>query len=229
MEEGCIYCGQKLYLLKDGIVKCSACSKRYSPAKLKRQLALIETFCGDVTARAASQRLGIHYVTAKKFYDTLRLQLLVFLEQHYMEQIHKVQEYDEYLYLDHSKRKERRYIFDAHNFLSFDYGGKVYNILMPSLNRYKKSFLADGLDELYYNEFSKFLKIHRIAKLRSRDNTIVRFWKYFDEFMKKYKGVRHDNFIYYLKEAEFKFNFTMEERVPILTELLLKKRAADRR
>ncbi len=222
MTKACIHCGtERLYTLGDGTVKCSSCRRRYSPKKLRRRLGLIEAFCSDLTAREAAARLDINYVTAKKFYDTLRSLLLEALEQSYSNHSEEVLEYDEYLYLDHSKRKEKRYIFDAHNFLTFDYGGRVYNILMPSLNRYKKSFLADGLDELYYSEFSKFLKIHRIAKLRSIDNTIVRFWKFLDEFMKKYKGVKRDNFIYYLKEAEFKFNYGPEERVEMLTSLWL--------
>ena len=154
----------------------------------------------------------------KKIHEFRRL-LLPLLENAYASHREEIVEYDEYLYLDHAKRKEKKYIFDAHNFLTFDYGGKVYNILMPSLDRYKSGFLADGLADLYYDEFSRFLKIHRIAKLRSIDNTIVMFWKYFDEFMKKYKGIRPDNFIYYLKEAEFKFNHPMPERFEILKKV----------
>ncbi|BBG66386.1 hypothetical protein NNO_1683 [Hydrogenimonas sp.] len=231
MEEfknSCIYCGKRVYILGDGMLKCSSCAKRYSPAKIKRRFDLIEAFCGDLTAREAAKRLRINYVTAKKFYDEVRSLLLAYLEKSYSEHTQEILEYDEYLYLDHSKRKDKRYIFDAHNFLTFDYGGRVYNILMPSLNRYKKRFLADGLDELYYNEFSKFLKIHRIAKLRSIDNTIVRFWKYFDRFMKKYKGVKRDNFIYYLKEAEFKFNYEPGEREEILKRLWLETKTQNR-
>ncbi len=220
-KERCIRCNEQLYLLADGMVKCSACRYKYSPRKSARRLAIIESFCDELTAKETAGYLGINYITAKKSYDAIRKALLPFLEEAYAANRNNILEYDEYLYLDHTKRKERKYIFDAHNFLTFDYGGRVYNILMPSLSRYKSGFLADGLDELYYNEFSKFLKIHRIAKLRSFDNTIVRFWKYFDEFMKKYKGIKRDNFIYYLKEAEFKFNYEISERREILKRLWL--------
>jgi len=179
-------------------------------------MALIDAFCNERTAKESAETLSLNYVTVKKHYDAFRRLLLPLLEEAYASHREEIVEYDEYLYLDHAKRREKKYIFDAHNFLTFDYGGRVYNILMPSLDRYKGGFLADGLEELYYDEFSKFLRIHRIAKLRSLDNTIVRFWQYFDEFMKKYKGVRRDNFIYYLKEAEFKFNYPMPERADLL-------------
>jgi len=205
-EIRCVHCGGKLYRLKDGRVKCAACRRRYSPRQAAVRLRLIEAFCKDLTAKEAAESAGVSYLTAKNFYDRLRSPLLPWLEEAYARHRDEILEYDEYIYLDHTKRRDKRHIFDAHNFLTFDYGGKVYNILMPPLNRYKHSFLQDGLEELYYDEFSKFLKIHRIAKLRSLDNTIVAFWRYFDDFMKKYKGVRPENFVYYLKEAEFKFN-----------------------
>ncbi|BDY12492.1 transposase [Hydrogenimonas cancrithermarum] len=215
----CIYCNDRLYLLGDGMVKCSVCKRKYSPKKFARHMSLIEAFRDDFTTKEAADKLGLNYITAKRVYETLRKRLVSFLEEEYAGHREEIVEYDEYLYLDHTKRKDKKYIFDAHNFLTFDYGGRVYNILMPSLERYKNGFLADGLDELYYTEFSKFLKIHRIAKLRSIDNTIVRFWEYFDEFMKKYNGVRRENFIYYLKEAEFKFNYGTNEQIEILKKL----------
>ncbi|WP_456451398.1 transposase [Hydrogenimonas sp.] len=221
IENGlCHFCEGALYRLGDGRVKCSRCKRRYSLEKIEKERLFVNAFCQEASASEAARIAGVTYVTAKKHYDRLRRLLLPYLEACYADCRDGVLEYDEYIYLDHAKRRDKRHIFDAHNFLTFDYGGRVYNILMPSLNRYKQSFLADGLEELYYDEFSKFLKIHRIAMLRSIDNTIVAFWKYFDDFMKKYKGVRPENFVYYLKEAEFKFNHPMPEREEILLRLL---------
>jgi hypothetical protein len=176
-------------------------------AKLERKLKILESFCDDLNAKEAAELHGVSYVTAKNLYDTVRKKLLGFLEQKYMENRSRILEYDEHIYLDHNKRKNKRYIFDAHDFLTFDYGGKVYNILLPSLERYKNKFIEDGIDEIYYREFSRFLTLNRISRLNKLDNTIMHFWQYLDEFMKKYKGIRSDNFVYYLKEAEFKFNY----------------------
>ncbi|NPA30236.1 MAG: transposase [Epsilonproteobacteria bacterium] len=213
-------CGAPVYRLKDGRIRCSRCRRRYGLKRLEREYRLMQCFCDDLSARRAAQSAQTTYATAKKSYDRFRRLLLPYLEHCYTAHRDEVVEYDEYLYLDHSKRRDKRHIFDAHNFLTFDYGGKVYTILMPPLGRYKHAFLHDGLEDVYYEAFSRFLKIHRIARLRSLENTIVRFWRYFDEFMKKYKGIEADNFIYYLKEAEFKFNHPNPERAEVLRRLL---------
>jgi len=203
----CFYCNGTLNQLRDGRVKCAVCQRRYSPKKLSRHLALTKAFCQGRSAKEASEELDISYVTALSFYQKLRTGLLPLLERDYEAARDRIEQYEESLYLDHNKRSNKRYIFEAQNFLTFAYGKRVYNILMPSLERYKKSLVDDGLTKQYWEEFSRFLIFHRIAKLESRKNTIERFRHYFDEFMKNYKGVRRENFIYYLKEAEFKFNY----------------------
>ncbi len=222
----CIFCAGNLYTLSDGRVKCSKCKRRYSQKRVNILKELATYFCDGLTAKEASQKCGVSYPTASGYYKEFRELIALFLENEYAKNRENIKEYDEYLYLDHSKRRDRRKIFDAHNFLTFDYGGKVYNILMPSLHRYKHSFLDDGLEDLYYSEFSRFMKIHRIAKLASLDNTIVSFWKYFDEFMKKFKGVDSESFFSYLKEAEFKFNYPeSQECLNILWRLYLESKS----
>ena len=216
-EDRCPYCGaKKLYDLSDGRRKCAECKRRHAPKKLQNQLRLIACFCQSRTASEAARQVGVSYVTAKNFYDRIRRFLPVLLEADYERNRDRVIEYDEYLYLDHTKRKDKRHIFDAHDMLTFDYGGKVYSILMPPLDRFKMAFLHDGLEGIYYQEFSRFLKIHRIARLKSRDNTIVRFWDFLDEHMKRYRGVNRENFFYYLKEAEFLFNYPQSQRAEVL-------------
>ena len=41
----------------------------------------------------------------------------------------------------------------------------------------------------------------------------------FEENIKKYRGIDKENFIYYLKEFEFKFNYSKEEQKDILYSL----------
>ncbi len=222
-SDECIYCRSKLYKLNDGRVKCSKCGRRYTPKRLFSIRRAVEGFCRDMTAAQCSRATGISYPTVLGRYKFFRHLLSLYLEEEYAKNRENIKEYDEYLYLDGSKRRDRRKIFDAHNFLTFDYGGKVYNILMPSLDRYRQSFLDDGLEDIYYREFSRFMKIHRITKLASLDNTIVCFWKYFGDFMKSFKGIERDNFFEYLKEAEFKFNYPdSNERIEILWRLCKK-------
>ncbi len=222
-RKSCFYCQAPLYQLGDGRVKCSYCQKKYTPKRIEKQIILIEMFCKDFSALMVSKRLKINYLTVKRAFDDFRKKIALFLEEEYEKNRDNVLEYDEYIYLEASKRNDKRFIFDGFDFLTFNYGNKVYNILMPPLDRYKSSFLKDGLEEIYYKEFSKFLKLHRVAKINAHQNTITNFWSFLDSFFRKYKGVKRENFFFYLKEAEFKFNYpNFQERVEILKNLILR-------
>lgn len=219
--EHCIYCSQPLYRLNDGMVKCSSCKKKYSPKKYLNDLQIIHAFCDDLSALRVSRMFHINYLTVKKRFDRFRWLIAAYQEECYLSRDCEVSEYEEYFYLEASKRHDPKSIFDAHNFLTFDYGGLIYTLLMPSLQRHKEQFLADGLEENYYKEFNKYLRINRISKLQRRENRITRFWDFFEHFILRYKGVSDEYFPYYLKEAEFKFNHPPQRQREILEKLWL--------
>ncbi len=210
---------KKLYKLKSNQLKCSTCRSKFSPAKIHRDLNIIKAFCDDLTINQASKKLGLNYVTIKNRYDIFRKLLANFLEDRYQDR--EVIEYDEYIYLEKSKKKIDKNIFDAHNFLTFRYDNMVYNLLMPNLNRYKNQFLNDGMDKAYFNEFSKFMMLNKIAKIQKTENLITKFWIFFETSITKYKGIKNDNFFYYLKEIEFKFNYLRDTQEKILTKLYM--------
>ncbi|MBU1927640.1 transposase [bacterium] len=215
----CIYCNnKKLYELKSGQLKCSQCKKKFSPKKIQTDLTLIECFCNDLSVNAAAKALHLNYATVKVRYELFRNLIASFSEQEYQDK--NVKEYDEYIYLPQSKKKIKENIFDAQNFLSFHYDDKIYNLLMPNLKVYKKQFLDDGAQTIYFKEFSKFMMHNKISKTQKRENSITKFWLFFEESILKYKGVNDDNFINYLKEIEFKFNYNTEKRKEILSSLI---------
>ncbi|WP_187647603.1 transposase [Nitrosophilus labii] len=217
----CIYCEcKRVYKLSNDHIKCPCCKRKFSLKKIERDFKLIEYFCKDFNALETSKIMGLSYVTVKNRFLLFRKLISLYLEKEY-ENKKEVIEFDEYLYLEKNKRNDKKNIFDAYNFLTFDYGGKIYNLMMPDLSRYKTSYLEDGLEEIYYKEFEQFLKLNRIAKLKSSQNLITRFWNFFESFINSYKGVSRENFFYYLKEAEFKFNFPKNERVEILKKIYI--------
>lgn len=104
--------------------------------------------------------------------------------------------YDEYLYIEKSKQKEKK-LSKAKDIITFSYGkGKVYNLLMPELSRYSHA---------QNTELRRFLGLNKLQS-KSKDNTISSFWNYFEESILKYRGVSDEYFFYYLKEIEWKFN-----------------------
>ncbi|MDD5052530.1 MAG: transposase [Sulfuricurvum sp.] len=223
----CIYCENPLYHLSDGMVKCSKCKKKYSPKRIKQTQALIQLFCNDENALNASKSVGITYVTVLKYYQKFRHLIAEYCELQYHALRTQESQYEEYLYLEKSKRHDKKAIFDSHNFLTFGYGENVYTLLMPSLGMYKQQFLEDNLEEIYFKEFSKFMRTSKIIKISEHDNAIVRFWHYFEQFITTFKGVSDEHFPYYLKEAEFKFNTPVEKRADILEELYFKPHGSD--
>lgn len=215
----CIYCSSPLYRLADGNVKCSQCKKKYSPARVNQILSVMDYFCNDENALTASKSLSLSYVTTLNYYQKFRYLCAQYCEEQY--HLHRTtqSQYEEYLYIEKSKRSNKKAIFESHNFLTFTYGEQVYTILMPSLGMYKQQFAEDNLEEVYTKEFSKFMRTSKIIKISEHDNAITRFWYYFENFITTFKGVSNEHFPYYLKEAEFKFNTPIEVRSKILEQL----------
>jgi transposase len=215
----CIHCNHPVYQLCDGMVKCSHCKKKYSPNRIQQIKSLIQLFCNDENALFASKSLNLNYITVSKYYQKFRYLCAEYCEVQY--HLHRTpdSQYEEYLYIEKSKRNDRTAIFDAHNFLTFSYDEKVYTLLMPSLGMFKQQFVEDNLEDLYHKEFSKFMRTSKIIKITAYDNAITKFWHYFEQFITSFKGVSKEHFPYYLKEAEFKFNIPIEERSTILEQL----------
>jgi len=215
----CIYCHHTLYNLRDGMVKCSACKKKYSPTRVNQIKNLIKLFCDEENALSASTSLNLSYATVLNYYQKFRHICAEYCEAEY--HLHRSEEtqYEEYLYIEKSKRRDKTAIFDSHNFLTFGYGNKVYTLLMPSLGIFKQQFVEDNLEDVYHKEFSKFMRTSKIIKISEHDNVIDKFWHYFEQFITSFKGVSNEHFSYYLKEAEFKFNTPVAERSQILEKL----------
>jgi DNA-directed RNA polymerase subunit RPC12/RpoP/transposase-like protein len=216
----CPYCNSKiLYQLKTGQLKCSACRKKFSPKRIQRDMLIIDTFCKNLTANECSKMLHLNYITVKNRYEDFRKLIAQYLENKYLGK--EVLEYDEYIYLEKNKKKIEANIFDAQNFLTFHFDNQVYNLPLTDLSQYKKEFLSDGLDKAYFKEFSKSMMLNKITKIQKLDNLITKFWIYFEKEILKYKGIKRENFFYYLKEIEFKFNYTKDEQTKILKKLYM--------
>lgn len=214
--QSCLYCHHTLYRLGDGMLKCHHCKKKQSPERINKVLTLISCFTDDETALSVSKRLALSYVSVHNYYESFRRLSALICEREYEANRHLSCEYEEYFYLEQSKRRQRSAVFDAHNFLSFDYEGHLYNIIMPSLQQYRQQFIDDNLEDVYDSEFIRFKRKSRIIKVSKRYNNIVKFWDYFEGSIVRYKGVSNDAFAFYLKEIEFKFNHTKSRQQELL-------------
>ncbi|MGM0623319.1 MAG: transposase [Campylobacterota bacterium] len=214
MVKNCIHCNHKvLYSLQNGYKKCSRCHKKFSPQKYLKQLAIVKGFCNDQSAHALSKQLGISYKTIATTYEKIRLHVAYVAQLEFEQHESFIEEYDEYLYLPKNKKCIQNNLFDAHNFLIYDYG-KIYTLTLPLSVKYA----ALGMDCM---EVGSFLRNHTIANVKKRFNRICAFSLFFEQQMKHYKGVSYDNFDLYLKEIEFKFNFAKPQRYEYLMECIV--------
>ena len=219
----CLYCHNFVYILADGRVKCSNCLKKTSIKKINKIMLIIYSFVHNESALSLSKRTKLSYTSIQKYYMILRNLSAQICEKEY-ENVRMLKcEYEEYYYLDNSKKLKSEAIFDAYNFLTFDYSKHIYTILMPSLQQYKRQFLEDNVEDGYIDEFNKFKRNSKIIKVDKHFNNIVSFWDYFEKAILKYKGIKNDSFIYFLKECEFKYNHTKNEATELLIEQYFKE------
>ena len=198
----CIYCEHPYtYALSDKQQKCGKCKRKFSPAKIKREETLFAHFKNGDTARETALNTRMHFATVQKYFEKFRRDITLYADEMYQLNSHRVTGYDEYLYLPKSLKIETN-IDKLQHFLTMSYDNKVYNIMMPKAKR--SLFVSD--DEQSEKLLLKYLKFNKIAKFSKAQTTITQFWNYFEEFILQYKGVSDEQFVFYLKEAEWRFN-----------------------
>lgn len=209
----CPYCKSKrVYNLKDDYKKCSVCKRKFSPRKIETDLRVIEFFCNNINANKCSKILKVNYRTIQNRYMLFRKLIAYFLEEEHYASIHDNSSYEEYYYFTNRKKvNKNRSLYDAVNIIGFYSNRKVFTLLMPKLAKYDR-----GEDN---KSFEDYLKWHKIYSHYAYATQLSVFWKYLEENLKKYKGVDEENFFYYLKECEFKFNYLQNRQIEILKEL----------
>ena len=192
----CIYCNHYiLYKTKEGYYKCAKCKRKFSPKKLQRKAKILKGFLDELTPAQISKKYNISYLTVVKEIKNIRKAIVQICEEEFLKK-YELKEFEEYLYIPKSLKKDKNSIYKAQNFLTIDYGGKIYNILLTSMKNYK--FID-------YNQIKSMFLQSKIIKIQTKAN-LIKFWEYFENFITKFKGVNEENFFLYLKEAEFRFN-----------------------
>ena len=218
-QKKCFYCNNRLYQLKNTMVKCSVCEKKYSLLKLQRDLNVLDAFVESTTARACAIKLNLSYQVVFNRYEHIRKLLIRHSHDYYEYKRDKFDEFEEYMYICKTKKKDYTNIIKSQNFITFAYEEKVYTFLLPSLKMFQSKANDEDSTVAHENEFKRFMLTNRISKLKTIESTITKFWKFFEVFITPYKGVKNQYFLSYLKEAEFKFNYTKKDQKEILAYL----------
>ncbi|MEO1959267.1 MAG: hypothetical protein ABGX23_06920, partial [Nautiliaceae bacterium] len=191
----CIYCNHYiLYKTKEGYFKCAKCKRKFSPKKIERKAKILKGFLDELTPKEISKKYNISYGVVVKEIKKIRKLMALICEEEFLKK-ESINSFQEYIYIPKTLKKDKNSLYKAQNFLTIDYG-KIYNILLTSLKHYKN---------LPPDEIKSMLRQSKIIKFQNQA-LIYQFWDYFEEFIKKFKGVKDEEFFYYLKEAEFRFN-----------------------
>ncbi|MBV5278546.1 MAG: hypothetical protein J0647_05875 [Campylobacteraceae bacterium] len=217
----CIFCDStKLYCVSKTQWQCATCKRKFSHKKFLQDILVLNYFIDNISAKECSEHLKLNYITIQKIYTKARILIIGYIEKFYLNQEKNFSQYDEYYFLPANKRGNIKYLFDAIGILGMSYGDFIYTLLLPDQFSHLKKFSLDNVDaQMYKEEYSKYLSQHKVAHYETFENRLGQFWDSLEIFMLHFKGVSKIKFIYYLKEAEFKFNHTKKEQQSILWQL----------
>ncbi len=218
-QKQCIFCGQtKLYKVSSTQYRCITCKRTFSHAKQAQEMHILDSFITNHSAHECAKLLDLNYLTVTKTYHKFRLLLIAHSEALYAEQTNTFSQYDEYYFLPTCKRGKPKYLFDAIGILGMLYGKRIHTLLLPDQFAHLKNLEETSIEKETY---ARYLNQHKVAHYESFDNALVDFWHFLENWLDHFKGIQKENFIYYLKEAEFKFNYDKEEQRAILTQKLI--------
>lgn len=206
----------KTYKLKNNYIKCSQCNKKYSLKKLFFDKQTINFFCLNIPAYEASKKLSVNYRSVKNRYDFFRQLLAFYLDDLYNASKHDNTDYEEFYYFSTRAKKDKDILIsEAINIIGFYSNQKVFTLLLPKLKEYED--IKDA------RNYEKYLSWHKINSRTSYKSPLNIFWFFLENALKKYKGIKKENFFLYLKEVEFKFNYLHNEQNKILNQLYFNK------
>ena len=187
----------------------------------RQQSKLIEHFVAGTTARAASEIIGINVKTATAFY--MRLRQLIAGKLPSYELSGEVEADESYFGGMRKGKRGRGAGGKVAVFGLLKRGGKVYTAIIPNA---KTETLLPIIEEkvrpdsiVYTDTFRSYnaldvsdfhhMRINHselFADKHNHINGIENFWNQAKRHMRKFNGIKQENFYWFLKECEWRFN-----------------------
>jgi len=194
---------------------------RKSRLTARQQARLIEHFVAGSTARAASEIVGVQANTAIRFY--MRLRHLIASKQPSYDLSGEVEADESYFGGVRKGKRGRGAAGKVAVFGLLKRGGKVYTAIIPNartetlLPIIQEKVTPDSI--VYTDAFRGYNALdvsdfhHRrinhselFADGRNHINGIENFWNQAKRHMRKFNGIKQENFYWFLKECEWRFN-----------------------
>lgn len=217
----CLFCNsKKLYVKSPTQVRCALCKRTWSEQKYERERLIIEAFLNDDTALLCAKKNALTYQSVQHVYTKIRLLLTTYAQKIYANKEHAFTEYDEFYYLPKSKQKSHHSMLEAIGIFGMLYDNWVYTLFLPEqFSPLKRLLTFEPNIEIGQSFHTRYFNQHKVMHINRFEHTLKQFWIFFEAYLRPYKGVKKENILYYLKSAEFKFNYTKEEQHAILMQL----------
>ena len=236
----CIFCDNtSLYRLDNRYVKCKDCRRKYSLKKLEKDLDVLYHFFLEISARKTSIALGMSYRTVSRRFMEYRYKMADYVREQFKELGGEV-EIDESYFGGKRKGKRGRGAYNkAIIFGILERRGKVYTAVVPNVKaktlmkhireKTKKGSVYYTDTFRSYNSLIIYGKHERIdhsktlVEYNKHINGIEGFWSFAKERFMKYHGINRNNYYWYLKEMEFRFNYRYEELFKLLVQVMFRR------
>ena len=220
----CMFCEEnKLYRLKNNKLKCKNCKKYYSLNKLKRDMLVLYYFYLELSARKTAKELELDYKTVQSRFMQFRKLIAEYCNNE-SNKLNGELEIDESYF--GGKRKGQRGRGAKDKTIVFgilERKGKIYTKIVENvsaetlMNEIKNKTLKGSV--FYTDGWKSYASLEQYGKHNIIDhdkelvdinynhiNGIEGFWSFAKERFHKYHGINKDNYLFYLKEMEFRFN-----------------------
>jgi len=237
----CIFCDKYgLYRLADKRVKCKQCDKKYSLNHLKRDMLVLYYFYLEISARKTAKELRLNYKTVQ---DRL-MQFRKLIADYCNKEANKLNgeiEIDESYF--GGKRKGTRGRGAKNKAIVFgilERKGKIYTKIVENvsaetlMNEIQNKTLKGSV--FYTDGWKSYASLHQFGKHNIIDhdkelvdinhnhiNGIEGFWSFAKERFHKYHGIDKQNYPYYVKEMEFRFNHRNESVFNLLFDVCIRR------
>ena len=237
----CIFCDKYgLYRLADKRVKCKHCNERYSLLRLKKDLQVLYYFYLEVSARKTAKELSLNYQTVQSRFMQFRRKIADYCNQE-AKKLNGEIEIDESYF--GGKRKGNRGRGTENKAIVFgilERKGKVHTVIVQDvsaktlMNEIQNKTLKGSV--FYTDGWKSYASLEQYGKHNIIDhdkelvdknhnhiNGIEGFWSFAKERFHKYHGIDKENYPFYVKEMEFRFNHRNESVFNLLFDICVRR------
>lgn len=225
----CVFCGSfKTAKTTRGYVKCMACKKQKSLAKLRREIGILQGFYQQQPAYRLANDLRVDTKTVTRVYQHLRIALYHVAELEGAKLSGGIELDESYFGGVRKGQRGRGARGKSIVFGLLERDGRVYTKVVESVSAetlmaHIQTHTRKG--SVYYTDaFRGYQSLQRYGKhlvvnhshhfvhkkTKNHINGIEGFWSYAKHILYNYRGVSRYHFPMYLKEIEFRYNHRNE-------------------